>query len=160
MFLADYRCGYTRAGKRAVPFYGSSTSRRQPRYGCSRPISITNITQLVIENSTRAKRDTVAILPQSKNRPCACPPGVLFLRNARFSGQPPRKRGGEFAAHGKPVVPLVALDRSPSCWPHHTIGVQNKTQFNERTLRCQHQFAARGRRGGLFGGPSRRLRRL
>jgi len=58
--------------------------------------------------------------------------------------------------HGKSVVALVAFNRLPRCCPRHAIGLQNKTQFNERALRRQYQFAGRGRRGSLYGGSSRR----
>ncbi len=84
---------------------------------------------------------------------------ALIDCNARFGAQFPRDSRREIATDGHSVVALIAFNRLPRCWPRHAIGVQNKTQFNERTLHSQHQFAGRGRGGGLCGGPSRRLRR-
>jgi hypothetical protein len=78
---------------------------------------------------------------------------------ARFGAQSPHDGAREIATYGKSMVALVAFDRLPRCCSRYAIGVQNKTQFNERALRRKHQFAGRGRRGGLCGGPSRRCRR-
>ena len=79
----------------------------------------------------------------------------VSARNRRISA------GVEFAAHGKSVVALVVFDRLPRSQPRHAVGVQNKTQFDERALRRQHRFAPGSGRGGLLGRPGgRRLQQL
>ncbi len=46
------------------------------------------------------------------------------------------------------VIPLIALDRLPRGRPGDSIGLQDKPQFDQRSLRREHR-CARARRGAL-----------